>query len=182
MLFDAESKPRASDEPLKLFRSNTEFAALGYLKDLQAHRSERLALLQTPFPLVHWLILATLAGSILLAYLFETDAQLLQFLDNLQLRYLFTLLVGAYAALAALCADLADPFRGSFTVTKSTEQLTSIRDLIYEETCAQEVKLAQEEARQRERANQDNTDKEKAREGEVLVDALGEEGAVRENL
>lgn len=76
-----------------------------------------------------------MAGSILLAYLFETDAQLLQFLDDLQLRYLFTVLVGAFSALAALCADLADPFRGSFTIAPSAQQLECIRDLIAQESC-----------------------------------------------
>ena len=49
--------------------------------------------------------------------------QVLQFLDELQLRYLFTLLVGSFAALASLCADLNDPFRGSFCITSSTRQL-----------------------------------------------------------
>lgn len=56
--------------------------------------------------------------------------QVLQFLDELQLRYLFTLLVGSFAALASLCADLNDPFRGSFCITSSTRQLECIREHI----------------------------------------------------
>ena len=69
---------------------------MNLLKDLQVFRSDRLALLQVPFPAVHWLILTILASSIVLAYLFETDLQVLQFLDDLQLRYLFTVLTSAF--------------------------------------------------------------------------------------
>merc|ERR1712228_892705 len=75
----------------------------------------------------------TLGGSILLAYLFETDVQLLRFLDDLQLRYLFTVLVSAFSALASLCADLADPFRGSFCITPSTKQLECVYGVISED-------------------------------------------------
>merc|ERR1711924_34322 len=101
----------------------TAFFAMTHVKDLQMFRSERLSLLQTPFPVVHWIILSTLAASILLAFLFETDDLQLrfEFIDELQLRYLFTVLVGVFAALASLCADLAYPFRGSFRITTSTE-------------------------------------------------------------
>ena len=62
--------------PLRaLHGGNTDFTAKQLVRDLQVFRSDRLALLQTPFPTVHWLILTTLGGSILLAYLFETDVQ-----------------------------------------------------------------------------------------------------------
>ena len=37
----------------------------------------------------------------------------------MQLRILFTVLVGALSSTATLCADLADPFRGQFRVTPS---------------------------------------------------------------
>ena len=39
-----------------------------------------------------------------------------------QLRVLFAVLIGALSAIAALCVDLSDPFRGSFRITASTEQ------------------------------------------------------------
>ena len=135
VLFQAEARPIEPTESRMLFQSNTEFTAMLLIKELQVHRSERLALLQTPFPAVHWLILTLLASSILLAFIFETDAQLLQFLDDLQLRYLFTVLVGAFSGIAALCADLADPFRGSFCITPSTQQLECVRDIILQESC-----------------------------------------------
>ena len=47
---------------------------------------------------------------------------MLQFLDDRQLRYLFTVLTSAFCARLAL-ADLADPFRGSFTIAPSTTSL-----------------------------------------------------------
>ena len=99
-------------------------------RDLQMVRSERLAQLQAPFPAVHWLILTILASTLVIAYLFETDLQVLQFLDDLQLRYLFTVLTSAFLALASLCNDLADPFRGGFTIAPTTSQLETIRQYI----------------------------------------------------
>ena len=129
VLYGARELPR-DEEPPRLYLQNTDFTAMNLLKDLQVFRSDRLALLQVPFPAVHWLILTILASSIVLAYLFETDLQVLQFLDDLQLRYLFTVLTSAFLALASLCADLADPFRGSFTIAPSTSQLEVIREYI----------------------------------------------------
>lgn len=165
VLYTAPERPRDDDDqpPRALFLQNTDFTAMNLVRDLQMLRSERLALLQTPFPAVraatqegsnthyphlmpmhpctfisvayelcasqvHWLILTILAGSLVLAFLFETDLQLLQFLDDLQLRYLFTVLTSAFLALASLCVDLADPFRGSFTIAPSTSQLECIRE------------------------------------------------------
>ena len=46
--------------------------------------AERLALLQTPFPAVHWLILSTLGGSILLAFLFTVRSQLEEMSDRIR--------------------------------------------------------------------------------------------------
>ncbi len=47
-------------------------------------RSERLALLQTTFPPLHWATLFLLGTSVLITYLMVTDEQALQFLDLLQ--------------------------------------------------------------------------------------------------
>lgn len=139
VLYTVPERPREDGAPPPLFLQNTDFTAMNLLRDLQMLRSERLALLQTPFPAVHWLILTILAGSIVLAFLFETDLQVLQFLDDLQLRYLFTVLTSAFLALASLCVDLADPFRGSFTIAPSTSQLECIREYIREECALDEA-------------------------------------------
>lgn len=94
-------------------------------------RSLRLATLTTSFPVIHWVILALLGASISCCYLIEVDQYEGRFLterpeDSLRLRLIFTMLVGAFSALSALCADLNDPFRGSFNVTASTQQLSFI--------------------------------------------------------
>ena len=68
-----------------------------------------------------------------------SHAQVLQFLDDLQLRYLFTVLTSAFLALASLCIDLADPFRGSFTIAPSTSQLECIRQYIRDDCDSDEA-------------------------------------------
>lgn len=94
---------------------------------LNDSRSERLAYITTSFPLIHWVILALLAASIALCFLIEVDQSEGRFLaekpqDSLRLRIVFTLMTGAFSGLTALCADLNDPFRGSFNVERCTRQ------------------------------------------------------------
>lgn len=64
---------------------------------------------------------------------FLPRAQALQFLDLLQLRVLFTLLVGALAGIASICIDLSELFRGSFSITASTAQLRVLQRVVDEE-------------------------------------------------
>ena len=49
-------------------------------------------------------------------FLVVSNQNVLQYLNTLQLRTLFALLVAACSSTAALCIDLNDPFRGSFKV------------------------------------------------------------------
>ena len=93
-------------------------------------RAERLSLLQTTFPAIHWAVMCLLGGSIVLCFLLETDDKLLQFLDLSQLRIIFSFLVGALTGIFSICVDLNDPFRGSFRITQSAAQLYTLRDLI----------------------------------------------------
>jgi hypothetical protein len=92
-------------------------------KELMMVRSSRLALLQTSFPTIHWVCMGLLGASIVMLFLIETDEQALQFLDLLQLRAIFTVLIGALTGIASICIDLNDPFRGSFRITQSAAQL-----------------------------------------------------------
>ena len=57
----------------------------------------------------------------------------LQFLDMLQLRVIFTILIGSLTGIASICIDLNDPFRGSFRITQSATQLYVLRDLMLDE-------------------------------------------------
>ena len=128
--FDPQRIPR--------FRETTEFLVQMYLEKLQLTRSERLAVLETTFPAVHWLALTLLGASLIFSFLLAVDQETLLFLANTQLRILFSVLVGALSATACICADLNDPFRGAFQITPSSKQLSLIRDMIGQEICEYE--------------------------------------------
>jgi hypothetical protein len=57
---------------------------------LSEQRSLRLASLDTVFPAIHWTVLALLSSSVLVCFLLESDQETILFLDNIQLRILFT--------------------------------------------------------------------------------------------
>ena len=61
-----------------------------------------------------------------ICFLEESDGAALQFLGGVQLRGLFTILVGASSAIYSLFMDLNDPFRGNFCIKPSTDQLKVI--------------------------------------------------------
>ena len=126
----AHMPPVSGMPPIPRFEASTEFLAQMYLEKLQLSRSERLAVLQTTFPAVHWLALTLLGISIVLGFLLAADQQTLLFLAPVQLRLLFAVLVGSLVATACICIDLANPFSGAFQITPSSEQLFLIRDLV----------------------------------------------------
>lgn len=122
-------------------RQNSVAVADDILARLNGYRSDRVALLLTDFPDLHWIVLISLSVSIIVAFLLESNQLVDQYLDSIQLRSLFGLLVGVFSAVATLCLDLDDPFTGSFSVTSASVQ---IRDL---QTCLQEdVREANAEA------------------------------------
>ncbi len=91
-------------------------------------RSSRITALQSTFPVLHYGILLLLAGSICVAFLLETNQELLIFLNAIQLRILWTMLIGSISALGVVCYDLSGPFRGSYQISNAVTQLRSIRD------------------------------------------------------
>lgn len=118
------------EEATPRFRVDTSFLAQMYVEKLQLTRSERLAVLQTTFPAAHWFTLTLLGFSVVFGFLLAADQQTLLFLAPVQLRLLFTVLVGSLTATACICTDLNDPFRGAFQITPSSEQLVMIRDVV----------------------------------------------------
>lgn len=100
----------------------------GACNKLSEHRSKRITALQSTFPALHYIIVAALALSICIVFLMETNQDLLVFLNAVQLRLLWTMLVGTFCALAVVCFDLGNPFRGSYEISKSVDQLFIIRD------------------------------------------------------
>lgn len=102
----------------------------GAVVRLNSKRSARITSLQAAFPELHYAILATLAGSICFAFLMETNQELLMFLNAIQLRILWTMLIGTLSALAVVCYDLSGPFRGQYQISNAVEQLMTIRDAL----------------------------------------------------
>jgi len=100
------------------------------LARLNAQRTLRISALQSTFPPLHFTILSVLAGSICLAFLMETNQDLLIFLNALQLKILWSMLVGTFSALGVVCYDLVDPFRGSYQISKTVNQLYTIRSAL----------------------------------------------------
>jgi len=111
------------------------------VQSLNHLRSHRLAQLQTTYPAVHWQIMTLLGGSIIVAFLIESDEAALQFLNSVQLRVLFTILIGVLSAAASLLVDLNDPFRGNFRITPSADQLLVIRQTLTEDGLQAEGRL-----------------------------------------
>ena len=103
-------------------------------QQLIEQRAKRLTALQSTFPTLHFAVLAALGGSILVAFLMETNQDILVFLNAIQLRLLWSILVGTLSVLAVVCYDLSHPFRGSYQISKRTsmvDQLQTIRQGIY---------------------------------------------------
>jgi hypothetical protein len=94
---------------------------------LYEERSKRVTALQSTFPALHYMIVSTLAISICVVFLMETNQELLVFLNAVQLRILWTILVGTFSALAVVIFDLGNPFRGSYQISGSIDQLYTIR-------------------------------------------------------
>ncbi len=113
-------------EKLGLFDDPFRWAIPGLIVGLNAQRSARLATLLTGYPFQHWLIIGLLYVSVILCFLEESDGAALQFLGGVQLRGLFTILVGGAAAMGSLLIDLNDPFRGNFCIKQTTDQLKQL--------------------------------------------------------
>jgi hypothetical protein len=75
-------------------RQGSVQAAEELIKSLNSHRSKRVALLLTDFPVLHWDILAGLNVSILIAFLLTSNQSVDQYLSSIQLRFLFAVIVG----------------------------------------------------------------------------------------
>eukprot|EP00617_Octactis_speculum_P007415 CAMPEP_0185781338 /NCGR_PEP_ID=MMETSP1174-20130828/102011_1 /TAXON_ID=35687 /ORGANISM="Dictyocha speculum, Strain CCMP1381" /LENGTH=312 /DNA_ID=CAMNT_0028471269 /DNA_START=212 /DNA_END=1150 /DNA_ORIENTATION=+ len=99
--------------------------ALQSTRQLRGFRSTRLALLQGTFPPLYWVIFGLLGTSILTCFLIETDQDTLAFLDAIQLKILFTMLVGVFTSTGTLLYDLNNPFTGAFRITPAVSQLFS---------------------------------------------------------
>ena len=114
---------------------NAATAARQSVAVLQDVRSERLAKLAATYPSLHYVVLALCGLSIIAAFLLESDQEILRFLDAIQLRLLFAILVGAFAGLSTLLLDLADLHRGTLRITPIAAQFFLTRDYLTFDLC-----------------------------------------------
>lgn len=102
---------------------------------MASHRSNRIAEHAATYPIVHYAVLAFCSLSIIASFLLESDQELLRFLDAIQLRILFAILVGVYASIATLIVDLTDLNRGGFCITPTYMQLFIAHDKLEYDLC-----------------------------------------------
>ena len=102
--------------------------AADIVREINQNRAARIAALLATFPPIHWLILSLLSFAIVSTFLIESNQDVLQYLNSLQLRSAFTVLIAVISATSVLCLDLNDPFRGYFRITGSVEQIRRLRD------------------------------------------------------
>mmetsp|Transcript_17292 Transcript_17292/g.40218 ORF Transcript_17292/g.40218 Transcript_17292/m.40218 type:complete len:289 (+) Transcript_17292:1097-1963(+) len=107
-------------------RQGSVDTAENLIMSLSNHRSERVALLLSVFPPLHWITLGVLSALICVAYLLVSNQDALQYLDSIQLRFLFGTLVGVLSSTFTLCYDLSDPLNGSFSMEGAAEQLKDL--------------------------------------------------------
>ena len=107
--------------------SDQSFTAIDNLNE---NRLSRMTQLREPFPVLHYIILGTLPIAIVFSFLMQTNNDTLRFLDEIQLKILWTMLFGVLSLIAVVIYDLQGPFRGSYRVSNAIEQVQLIkRDL-----------------------------------------------------
>jgi K+-sensing histidine kinase KdpD len=94
---------------------------------LREQRIHRITALQSIYPALHYAILVVLALAECIAYLIETDQELLVFLNAVQIKLLWSMLVGTFVACFAVVMDLRTPFSGSYQISASVDQLLTIK-------------------------------------------------------
>ena len=150
----ANSNSEIGNAPSPIILSETYNA----VNTLSQERSNRITALQSTFPQLHYVIICFLALSICLTFLMETNQDILVFLNAIQLRILWTIIVGTFCALAAVIYDIQHPFRGTYKIApQSVNQLYTIRSTLLvslDEQQKQESKFEQEARNQRKQLKQ----------------------------
>ena len=137
---EVETLPIASNEliPLSaLFHGQTHLTgtAQPLIMSLASRRAKRLAEFEATYPFQHYLVLTLCAVAIGVDYLLESDQEILRFLDAVQLRVLWSILIGVFASLASIICDLSDIYRGAFRLTPVVAQLFPLRASIVLDIC-----------------------------------------------
>ena len=114
-------------------RQGSVSAAIELILSLNSSRSKRVALLLTDFPAIHWDVVAGLNISVIIAFLLTSNQPVLQYLDSIQLRFMFAIIVGVASGQAILCWDLDNPFSGTFSIAGASTQLADLRVCLRED-------------------------------------------------
>ena len=83
--------------------------------ELKEYRCNRIALLQSNFPLAHYVTLAILASSICVIFLIDAGCKIMA-TDVIILKIFWAMTLGTFTTLTTTCYDLRDPFQGSYAV------------------------------------------------------------------
>ena len=118
---------RGYDDSIPSHLADESLAAIGKLRE---QRLNRLTALQSTYPVLHYATLVLLALAECLAFLMETNQDLLFFLNAFQLKLLWSILVGTFAACFTVFYDLLSPFSGSYQISASVDQIHGIRRIL----------------------------------------------------
>ena len=106
--------------PKKLDENEKNAGVIPYvntaIRELKEYRSNRIALLQSNFPIAHYVPLAILALSICAMYLIDSGCKILP-ANVLILKIFWSMTLGTFTILSTTCYDLRDPFQGSYGVS-----------------------------------------------------------------
>ena len=94
---------------------------------LREQRTRRISALQSVYPFLHYVILVVLAIGECIAFLMETDQDVLVFLNAIQIKILWSMLVGTFVTCFQVFNDLRSPFSGSYQISASVGQLHTIK-------------------------------------------------------
>jgi len=94
---------------------------------LRIARQDRITALVSTYPMLHYWILGILAGGECTGFLMEANQELLVFLNAIQLKLLWSMLVSTFVACFTVFYDLLNPFYGGYQVSASVDQLYTIR-------------------------------------------------------
>lgn len=87
------------------------------LTRLRIARQDRISALSSTYPTLHYWILGILAMGECTGFLMEADQELLVFLNAIQLKILWSMLVSTFVACFTVFYDLLNPFYGGYQVS-----------------------------------------------------------------
>jgi Protein of unknown function (DUF4239) len=103
---------------------DSSYECMGRLRQV---RHDRMTALQSTYPPLHYGILTILAVGECAGFLMETNQEILFFLNAVQLKVLWSMLVSTFVACFAVFKDLVNPFSGSYSVSAAVDQLYIVR-------------------------------------------------------